>query len=213
MKKIKLKKSALYGIYTGLFALLLGALYYVDYSNNNLKQAPAKTEDEYNYVNELFESEDVPVVGTSTIITRPYTDGNVKVVQGFYNYKGTEEEQQNSIINYDQTYLQNSGVAYGGVENFDVVSVLDGTVISVKEDKLLGNVVEIQNSDKVTTIYQSLSEVMVKENDKVVQGQAIGKSGNSNINKDLGNHLEFELKVNGSFVNPEEYYDKDINTF
>ena len=211
MKKIKLKKPALYGIYTGLFALLLGALYYVDYSNRNLEE-PEVQDDEYNYVSEEYEDE-IPVVGTSSIITRPYTDGNVKVVQGFYNYKGTEEEQENSIINYEQTYLQNSGVAYGGVDGFEVISVLDGTVVSVKEDNLLGNVVEIQNSDKVTTVYQSLSEVTVKENDKVVQGQSIGKSGTSNINKDLGSHIVFELKINGTFVNPEDYYDKDINTF
>ena len=211
MKKIKLKKPALYGIYTGLFALLLGALYYVDYSNRNLEE-PEVQDEEYNYVSEEYEDE-IPVVGTSSIITRPYTDGNVTVVQGFYNYKGTEEEQENSIINYEQTYLQNSGVAYGGVDGFEVISVLDGTVVSVKEDNLLGNVVEIQNSDKVTTVYQSLSEVTVKENDKVVQGQSIGKSGTSNINKDLGSHIVFELKINGTFVNPEDYYDKDINTF
>ena len=211
MKKIKLKKPALYGIYTGLFALLLGALYYVDYSNRNLEE-PEVQDEEYNYVSEEYEDE-IPVVGTSSIITRPYTDGNVKVVQGFYNYKGTEEEQENSIINYEQTYLQNNGVAYGGVDGFEVISVLDGTVVSVKEDNLLGNVVEIQNSDKVTTVYQSLSEVTVKENDKVVQGQSIGKSGTSNINKDLGSHIVFELKINGTFVNPEDYYDKDINTF
>ena len=212
MKKIKLKKPALYGIYTGIFALLLGALFYVDYSNNKLEESKPK-DDDYDYVSELYEDEEIPVVGTSSIIIRPYNDGNIKVIQNFYNSKGTEEEQENSIINYDQTYLQNKGTCYGGVENFDVVSVLDGTVVSVKEDNLLGNVVEIKNSDKVTTIYQSLGEVSVKENDAVAQGQVIGKSGTSNINKDLGNHLAFELKVNGIFVNPEEYYDKDINTF
>ena len=204
MKRIRLNKNALYGLYIGLFALLLGALYYVDYSNSNL-QDTAKEKEDYKYVDELFETDELPVVGTSSIITRPYTDENVKVVQNFYDYKATEEEQENSIINYEQTYLQNSGVSYGGVDSFDVLSVLDGTVVSVKEDKLLGTVVEIKTNDKVTAIYQSLSEVTVKENDTVVQGQSIGKSGTSNINKDLGSHLEFELKINGTFVNPEEY--------
>ncbi len=212
MKKIKLKKPALYGIYTGLFALLLGALYYVDYSNNNLKDSEPE-EEEYDYVSELYESENLPVVGTSSIIIRPYNDSNVQIVQSYYDYQGTEEEQENSIINYEQTYLQNKGTCYGGVENFDVVSVLDGTVVSVEEDNLLGTVVEIKHSDEVTTIYQSLTDVSVKENDSVAQGQVIGKSGTSNINKDLGDHLAFELKINGSYVNPEEYYDKDINTF
>lgn len=212
MKTIKLKKNVLYGIYIGLFAILLGALCYVNYSNANLKKAPKEDED-YKYVDELFETDELPVVGTSSIITRPYTNENVKIVQNFYDYKANEQEQENSIINYEQTYLQNSGVSYGGVDSFDVVSVLDGTVTDVKEDKLLGNVVTIKTNDKVTAIYQSLSNVTVKVNDKVVQGQTIAKSGTSNINKDLGNHLEFELQVNGTFVNPEKYYDKDINTF
>ena len=210
MKKIKLKKPALYGIYAGVFALLLAALYYVDFSNSNLYKD--KEDEDFQYVSRLFGSEDVPVVSAGSNVMRPYTDSNVKVVQGFYNYKGTEKEQENSIINYDQTYIQNNGVAYGGIEgDFDVISSLAGTVTSVKEDKLLGNIVEIQNSDKVVTVYQSLSQVNVKQNDKVNQGDVIGKSGQSNMNKDLGSHVVFEIKVSGSYVNPEEYYDKNIN--
>ena len=143
---------------------------------------------------------------------RPYTDSNIKVLQGFYNDKGEEKEQENSIINYEQTYIQNSGVAYGGIDGtFDVISVLPGTVTSVKEDKLLGNIIEIKNTDKVTTIYQGLTDVTLKENDSVSQGTIIGKSGETNINKDLGKHFVFELKIDGKYVNPEEYYDKNVN--
>ena len=61
------------------------------------------------------------------------------------------------------------------------------------------------------TIYQTLTDVKVKKDDKVKQGDIIGKSGVSNMNKDLGNHFVFEIKVNGTYVNPEEYYDKNIN--
>jgi len=212
MKKGKLKKPVVYGIYTGAIALLLGALYYVDFSNQKVLDGAKNSDDDIRYVSRLFGSDDIPVVGSESVILRPYIDDTVKVVQSFYNYKGTEEEQEKSIINYEQTYMQNNGVAYGGPKDaFDVVSSLDGTVTSVKEDKLLGTIVEIQSSDKVVAIYQTLSDVSVKQNDSIKQGDIIGKSGKSNMNKDLDNHFVFELKINGGYVNPEEYYDKNIN--
>lgn len=210
MKKIKLKKNALYGIFVGVFALLLGTVYYIDYQHNKLENT--KPDDDYQYVSRLFGEEDMPVVNTDEKIMRPYTDDKVKIVQNFYDYKGSEEEQENSIINYEQTYMQNSGVAYGGIEKeFDVISSLPGTVTSIKEDKLLGTIVEIKNTDKVTTIYQGLTNVNLKENDKINQGDIIGQSGETNINKDLGSHVVFELKIDGKYVNPEEYYDKNVN--
>lgn len=212
MKKIKLKKPVLYGMYTGLFAILLGALYYVDFSNKNLASDNKTSDDDVQYVSRLFGSDDIPVVNTQSVIMRPYLDDSIKIVQNFYDYKGNEKDQENSIINYEQTYIQNSGIAYGGPkEAFDVASALDGTVTSVKEDKLLGTIVEIQSSDKVITVYQTLTDVKVKKDDKVSQGDIIGKSGVSNMNKDLGNHFVFGIKVSGTYVNPEEYYDKNIN--
>ena len=39
----------------------------------------------------------------------------------------------------------------------------------------------------------------------------IGKSGPLSFEVNLPNALLFELSKNGSFVNPEEYYDKNIN--
>ena len=164
------------------------------------------------YVTRIFGEEDQPVINTTEVILRPYTDSNVKVVQSYYDYQADSKEQEGSIVNYENTYMQNNGVAYGGLENdFIAISVLPGTVTSVKEDKLLGIVVEIKNTDKVTTIYQGLKEVNVKENDSINQGDYIGKSSETNLGKDLGKHIVFELKINGNYVNPEKYYDKNVN--
>ena len=44
----------------------------------------------------------------------------------------------------------------------------------------------------------------------VKQGQVIGKSGTNSIDKELGNHLHFELYSNSQVVNPEDYFDKEI---
>lgn len=156
---------------------------------------------------------DIPVVSTPMIIVRPYLNNDVKLAKSFYDYKADSESQENSIILFEDTYMQNSGVDYTNNEIFDIISILDGNVISVKEDNILGTTVEIRHSNDLISEYQSLSEVLVKEGDNVIQGQIIAKSGTSNINKDLGNHLHFELYYKGEIVNPEEYYNKDVSEF
>ncbi len=50
----------------------------------------------------------------------------------------------------------------------------------------------------------------VKKGDNVLRGQVIGKSGLSNISKDLKDHLHFELFYKGQVVNPLDYFDKKI---
>lgn len=204
----KLNKNLIYiiGLSIVLLAIIIGT-YYATYSQSKLEE-----EEDYTYVSKLFDEQIEPVVNSNQYLIRPYNNENVKVVQNFYDYKGKEKDQENSIINYDTTYLQNNGVAYGGInETFDVLATLDGTVTSVKDDNLLGKVVTITHSNGITTVYQSLSEVTVKENDQVVQGTVIGKAGESNINKDLGNHVSFEIMKDGKYLNPENCYETSID--
>lgn len=204
----KLNKNLIYiiGLSIVLLAIIIGT-YYATYSQSKLEE-----EEDYTYVSKLFDEQIEPVVNSNQYLIRPYNNENVKVVQNFYDYKGKEKDQENSIINYDTTYLQNNGVAYGGInDTFDVLAALDGTVSSIKDDNLLGKVVTITHSNGITTVYQSLSEVTVKENDQVVQGTVIGKAGESNINKDLGNHVSFEIMKDGKYLNPEDCYETSID--
>ena len=91
-----------------------------------------------------------------------------------------------------------------------MVSVLDGVVITVREDQILGKLVEIKHNNNIISTYQSLSEVYVNVGDEVKQGGLIGKSGTSNLQKDMGSHLHFELMIDSKNVDPEEYYDKEL---
>ena len=147
----------------------------------------------------------IPVVGENKTIIRPYVDNDIKVLQNFYDYKDDKNTQENSLIYYEGTYLQNSGVDYGKV------SIQDGTVINVGEDNILGKIVEVQYTNEIIASYQCLGDVVIKKNDKVSQGQKIGTSGTCNISKSLGNHLHFELTNKGEIINPENIYDKNIN--
>lgn len=202
--KRRLKKPVIYALYALSFVTIIGTIYMLE-----MISSPAKLDDDSTYVDDVIIEDEVPVINTRNIITRPYLV-DVTIARYFYDYQATEEEQQKSLIYYENTYIPNSGVDYKNEEIFDVVSVLDGKVTKVEENNLLGKIIEVTHDNNLISVYQSLSETLVVEGDNVLQGQIIGKSGESNISKDLGNHLHFELIHNSKNVNPELYYDKQV---
>ena len=94
--------------------------------------------------------------------------------------------------------------------SFDVIAVLEGTVTNIKEDEVTGKMIEVKNDDDYTVIYQSLSEINVKKGDIINQGQVLGKSGENEIDKEMGNHLHFEVYKNGQSINPENYLNSEV---
>ncbi len=204
MTERKVKKSVIYLGYTLGLLLLVGLFTIVEVKLNK------KTPEEKDYVNKTIFENKIPVVGSLEIIARPYTDNTVKIATNYYNKQDDEETQKNSLILFENTYLPSTGIDYQSDYDFDVVSILDGIVVTVKEDQTLGRIVEIKHKNNIISTYQSLSEVLVKEGDEVKQGTIIGKSGTSNIQKDMGSHLHFELTIDSQTVDPEEYYDKEL---
>ena len=205
--KRQLKKSVVYGLYGLSFTLLVGGIALLGFSVKDLN----KGEESYVSKGILDYEEKVPVVSDEVKITRPYIDDKVVVSKNFYDYLAESKEQEESLIYYEGTYMPSSGVSYSKGDVFDVVAILDGTVKSVKEDTTLGNVITIEHENGITSIYQSVGEIAIKANDTVTKGQVIAKSATSNISTDLGNHLYFELIIDGICVDPENYYDKSIN--
>ena len=106
--------------------------------------------------------------------------------------------------------MQNSGIDYIGPEPFEIVSILSGKVIEVKEDNILGTIVKVEHDQGIISVYQSLSEVTVKKDEEVKQGQTLGKSGTSNLNPELKNHLHFEMHLNDLIMDPDNCYGKTI---
>ena len=164
------------------------------------------------YVTSTILDEEQAVINETSTMINPYTDTTVTIGKNYYDYKADAETQEKSIIYHDNTYLQNSGTDFVSENVFDVVAVLDGNVTDVKEDETLGKVIEIKHENGYISIYQSLSEVSVKKGDIVTQGQVIGKSGTNELDKDMGNHLHFELYVNGQVVDATLYLNKEIET-
>lgn len=205
-KKLRLKRYVIPCLYVVLFATVMTGAFLI---TKAMKKSKPATPD-YNYVSNIVTSDVVPTISEAKKLIKPYTDEKVTVGKSFYDYKAEASNQEKSITYYDGSYIQNSGIDYVLDQTFDVVAVLDGTVSNVKQDDILGTIVEIKHDNNYVTTYQSLSDVTVKKDDIVTQGQVIGKSGTNKLDKDMGNHLHFELYTNGQVVDPNLYIDKEI---
>ena len=211
MKNRRIKSFFVPVIYGTLVLAFLFSMFFVGKFANNLLFS--KKDNNIKYVDgEITEGANraIPVVSTNNTIVKPYLSDDVRIAKFFYDYKDSTDNQEKAIIFYENTYMQNSGIDYYSDNSFDVISILDGTVIDVKSDNIVGSIVEIRHTNNLISLYQSLGEVNVKVDDKVVQGQIIGKSGKTNLNTKVDNNLHFELYYNGEIVNPNDYFDKNI---
>lgn len=204
-KKVKLKPfvmPTIYGIVTISLALSLFFL-----GNSILKDKIPVT-----YITSGTLIDDVePVISEVKKIKKPYIDENIKILQNFYDINKDDKTQQNSLIYYENTYLQNSGIDYGKEEVFDIYSIYDGIIINIEQNDILGNIIEIQHSNDLIASYQCLGDIKVKQNDTVTSGELIATSGTCNISKKIGNHLHLEISYKENLIDPELIYDKDIN--
>ncbi|MDQ0172377.1 M23 family metallopeptidase [Paenibacillus tundrae] len=154
------------------------------------------------------EQESMEVVAKSESFVWPVASpSEVSIVKPFYENEGSTEEHEAAMVQYNDTFIPNTGVdlARGDNKSFEVKAALSGKVTRVEQNPLTGQVVEITHDENLKTVYQSLSDVKVKENDEVKQGDAIASAGVNELGKTLGNHLHFEVYEDGQPVNPQGF--------
>jgi murein DD-endopeptidase MepM/ murein hydrolase activator NlpD len=99
--------------------------------------------------------------------------------------------------------LQHYGVDVVAPKNEAVKSTLDGTVIFAGWTSETGNVIQIQHSNDLVSIYKHNSVLLKKEGQEVKAGEAIAITGNSG-ELTTSPHLHFELWLDGKPIDPEE---------
>jgi len=80
-----------------------------------------------------------------------------------------------------------------------------GTVVFAGPLTIYGNTVIVDHGLGLQTLYAHLSRVEVKVGDAVEKGQQLGRTGNTGLA--IGDHLHFEVLVNGVSVTPLEWWD------
>jgi len=103
---------------------------------------------------------------------------------------------------------QRSGYNHKGIDlaantGTPIGAALDGTVSFSGVASGYGNVVMINHGDNIETVYAHCSKLKVSTGDTISKGQVIAEVGSTGDS--TGPHLHFEIRVNGSPVNPLEY--------
>ena len=89
----------------------------------------------------------------------------------------------------------------------EVNFIKTGCAVGDVECSAYGNHIKIDHGDGIESFYAHLSEVLVSVGESVSQGQIIGYSGNTG--RSTGPHLHFEIRLNGTRVDPLEYVDPE----
>jgi len=98
-------------------------------------------------------------------------------------------------------YRPHLGTDYAAPIGTPVQSIGDGRVMFAGRKGEDGNLVKIQHSNGYVTYYMHLSRVLVREGQRVAQGQRIALVGMTGLA--TGPHLDFRIERHGQFLNFE----------
>lgn len=131
---------------------------------------------------------------------------DIEVVKPFYDENGSEENHLAAMVEYNDTFAPNVGIDIAREDNktFEVKAALSGEVTRVEDVAVFGKVIEVTSPGNLKTVYQSLGDTKVKQGDEIKQGDTLATAGRSEIEKDLGNHVHFEVYEDGKVVNPSD---------
>ena len=96
-----------------------------------------------------------------------------------------------------------TGIDIGAPYGTNIKAAAAGTVTFSGWKGALGNLVVISHGNGIQTYYGHCSKLLVSAGQTVSAGQAICKVGSTGHS--TGNHLHFEIRINGSSINPQSY--------
>ncbi len=143
----------------------------------------------------------LPSVTIEDTIILPF-EVNASVATHFFDVAKEEAILENAVVEFEGVYRPSQGVDYVfDNKSFEVVAMIDGTVVEVIDDNLMGQSITVQSEDLLIT-YQSLSAQFVNINDTVSQGMLIGYAGENLYNQTMGIHLHIVCEKEGRLIDP-----------
>lgn len=157
----------------------------MDKEENSLQKDIKKKEEE-------LKKQNAQVVGTgsfmwpvkSNVVTSGFGSRNTGIAGASTNHKG----------------IDIGGTGY----NAPIYAADTGKVIIASRDSSRGNYVTISHGNGYTTTYGHMTKYIVKTGQTVKKGDIIGYTGATGVAN--GPHLHFEIRLNGTPVNPLNFF-------
>ena len=207
----KVSKILLPTIYLGIIAVMvMSVILVLSGIQTYLNESPL-----YQYtLDGVFNENVMPVVKQEThieTVIRPYLSDKVKVGRYFYDFESENTKQEQSLILYGDTYMQNNGVDYVSDDKFDVVSILKGEVISIEDSEIYGKILKIKHNDNLISVYSNIKDILVSVGYTASQGEIIASADRSKLDNEDKSMLHFEIYYKGNVVDPESLYTMSVS--
>lgn len=99
--------------------------------------------------------------------------------------------------------VKHNGIDFGSGRGTEIYAADKGKVILSEFNSSFGNYIVIEHKDGQSSAYAHLDKLSVSKGDVVSKGQIIGYTGSTG--RSTGPHLHYEVRVNGTPINPKDY--------
>lgn len=121
-------------------------------------------------------------------------------VPGYSRVSSPYGYRQHPVLNVQKMH---TGIDIPAPKGTPAVAIDNGTVIFSGTKGSYGKTIMIQHDDGKVTLYAHNSELVVSVGQRVQTGQVVSKIGSTG--RSTGNHLHFEVRINGKHTNPMPY--------
>lgn len=131
----------------------------------------------------------------------PSESGFLWPLPGQYNLSSLFGSRKHPITGKANNH---TGIDIPASSGTSILAAKSGVVTTSTYNNSYGNYVVVSHSDGTSTLYAHMVRRNCSKGDTVSQGQVIGYVGTTGSS--TGNHLHFEVRVNGSRVDPINYF-------
>lgn len=169
-------------------------------------------------VNEIY-TQDINNIEKSIQIASNIETAEIEVLEAVNNQEKIKSSTLNGVYfgvkpvsgTITSRYGANESIRDHTHKGMDIAAPYGTTIVAAADGKVTysgtmggyGNLIIITHENGIQTYYGHCSKLIAKVGEEVKAGEEIAKVGSTGFS--TGNHLHFEIRKNGSQINPQKY--------